>query len=231
MSTRLGTYSQAIDRLVSILARHSIDHLVERSGASRLGPDQIGLRCLGSDYEIDYPDGTVRTVTDEPVDEHLAILLLLYLTEATGRPIEGRWVGFEQLSGGAGYLGSFRSRCQGPLLRTFGPQPELLAAAAARLDATPLPMGDVGVALRALPAVPIAFVLWRGDDEFAPSASIVFDASIEGYLDAEAATVLAELATRELVRAAGDLAAAGDAATALGDPAPAIGGQTEGEQR
>ena len=58
------------------------------------------------------------------------------------------------------------------------------------------------VALAALPRVPIAFVLWCGDDEFTPSASVVFDASIEGYLDAEAATVLAELASRRMIEAA-----------------------------
>ena len=39
-------------------------------------------------------------------------------------------------------------------------------------------------------------------DEFAPSASVVFDASIENYLDAEAATVLAELATKRMIEAA-----------------------------
>jgi hypothetical protein len=77
-----------------------------------------------------------------------------------------------------------------------------MLAAAAELDGAPLAMGDAGVAVPALPRVPIAFVLWGGDDEFAPSASIVFDASIEGYLDAEAATVLAELAAHRMIEAA-----------------------------
>jgi hypothetical protein len=202
MTGTRDTYGPARERLQGLLGLHALDHLVERSGGRALGPDRIGLRCLGRDYEVSYPDGVVTNAAGEPVDDHLAILLLLYLTEAGGRPLEGRWIGFEQISGGAGYLGSFRGRCMTPFLRVFGPRPEDLLPAAAALDGAPLAMGDAGVTLPALPRVPVAFVVWRGDDEFAPSASIVFDASIEGYLDAEAATVLAELASHDLIAAA-----------------------------
>jgi hypothetical protein len=198
----MTTYGVALERLQGELVRHSPDHLAELSGAVRSGEDRLLLRCLGRDYEIELPGGEVRTADGEPVDEHLAILLLLYLTEAGGRPVEHRWIAFEQISGGAGYIGSFRGRVVGPLLRTFGSHPELLAVAARQLDGTTLAMGDAGVSVPALPRVPIAFVLWRGDDEFAPSASVVFDAAVEGYLDAEAVTVLAELATRRMVEAA-----------------------------
>src|SRR3990170_2030024 len=184
------------------LGRRDLDELVERSGTGRSASGGIALRCLGRDYEVAHPDGSVLAASGEPVDEHLAILLLLYLTEAGGRPLEDRWIAFEQISGGAGYIGSFRGRVVGPLLRAFGARPEVLATAANGLDASPLAMGDAAVALPALPRVPIAFVLWRGDDEFAPSASVVFDASVEGYLDAEAATVLAELATHRMIEAA-----------------------------
>jgi len=197
----MSTYATAVERLVTELGRHDFDELVERSGAGNPAPDRIALRCLGQDYEISYPGGEVSTMAGEPVDEHLSILLLLYLTEAGGRPLEDRWIAFEQISGGAGYIGSFRGRVVGPLLRTFGQRPEALLSAATELDGSPLEMGDAAVALAALPRVPIAIVLWRGDDEFAPSASVVFDSSIEGYLDAEAATVLAELATRRMIEA------------------------------
>lgn len=198
----MTTYGVALDRLVAELGRRDLDELVEKSGGGRPAVDRISIRCLGGDYVIAYPAGPVLTAAGEPVDEHLAILLLLYVTEAGGRPLEGRWIAFEQISGGAGYVGSFRGRVVGPLLATFGQHPEKLQVAAAELDGAPLAMGDAAVSLPALPRVPVAFVLWRGDDEFAPSASIVFDASVEGYLDAEAVTVLAELATHRMIEAA-----------------------------
>jgi hypothetical protein len=89
-----------------------------------------------------------------------------------------------------------------PVLKTFGPAPERLLEAARALDGEPLALGDVAVRIPALPRVPIAYVLWRGDEEFPPGVSVVFDASVEGYLDAEVLTALAELTSRRLVAAA-----------------------------
>jgi hypothetical protein len=198
----MSTYGVAYQALRARLAGHDLAGVVERSGARALGPDRIGLRCLGREYVVTYPDGLVLEADGQPAPETEAILLLLYLTESTGRALEDRWVAFEQLSGGAGYAASFRGRVVAPLLRAFGPRPEALVPAAATLDGEPLELGDASVRLPALPCLPLACVLWGGDEEFPPSASVVFDASVEGYLDAEAVTVLAELATRRLAEAA-----------------------------
>ena len=202
MSEPVSVYQPTYDGLSAKLAGHELDDVVRRSGARRLDAGRIGLRCVGRDYVVTYPDGIVLEAGGAPADVSTAILLLLYLLESTGRNFEDRWVSFEQLPGGAGYSGSFRGRVIGPVLRTFGSYPEALLRAAADLDGTPLSLGDVAVRLPALPCVPIAYLLWGGDAEFAPSASVVFDASVEGYLDAEAVTVLAELATRRLVELA-----------------------------
>ena len=198
----MSTYRVAYDALRARLAGRDLAGVVERSGARALGPDRIGLRCLGREYVITYPDGVVLEADGEPAPEHDAILLLLYLTESTGRDLDGEWVAFEQLSGGAGYSASFRGRVVLPLARAFGSRPGALLSAAASLDGEPLDLGDASVRLPALPRVPLAYVVWGGDEEFPASANVVFDASVEGYLDAEAVTVLAELATRRLAGAA-----------------------------
>ena len=99
------TYGVAMSKLVAELGRHDPESLVQRSGAARPSPDRIALRCLGQDYVISYPHGEVATASGESVDEHLAILLLLYLTEAGGGLLEHRWVAFEHIPGGAGYSG------------------------------------------------------------------------------------------------------------------------------
>ena len=197
----MSVYLPAYEDLRRRLAAHDPDHLVQSSGARWLALDRIGLRCVGREYAITYPGGVVLDADGHEAEVSTAILLLLYLTEATGRTLEGRWIAFEQLPGGAGYAASFRGRVVAPLLRAFGTRPDALARAAADLDGEPLSMGDVGVRLPALPRVPLAYVMWRGDEEFGPSVTVVFDASVEGYLDAEALTALAELATRRLVDA------------------------------
>ena len=198
----MATYGVALERWATEFSGRDLDEVVECSGAKRAGPDRIRLRLLGQDYEIGHRDGQVWTVDGEPVRETLAILLLLYLAEADGRPLEDRWIAFEQLSGGPGYSGAFRRTVLGPLLRTFGPRPQLLLEAAVGLDGSSLDLGDAGVVLAALPRVPIAIALWGGEEEYAPSASFAFDASIEGYLDTEAVTAVADFTTRHLIEAA-----------------------------
>jgi hypothetical protein len=196
-----SVYLPAYEDLRRRLAGHDADTVVRHSGARWLTPDRIGLRCLGTEYAISWPEGGVRLADGDEAEVSTAILLLLYLTESSGRALEDRWIAFEQLPGGPGYSASFRGRVVAPALRAFGTHPEELTRAAAGLDGEALAMGDVAVRLPALPRVPLAYVMWRGDEEFPPSLTVVFDASIEGYLDAEAVTALAELATRRLVDA------------------------------
>jgi len=198
----VSVYLPTYEGLRARFHEHDLPRLVARSGAVLLDENQIGLRCAGRDYVVTYPDGMVLDAAGTPADVSVAILLLLYLLEATGIPAAERWISFEQLPGGAGYLASFRGRVVQPILKTFGPQPQRLLDAARVLDGEPLALGDVAARIPALPRVPIAYALWRGDEEFPPGASVVFDASVEGYLDAEVVTVLAELVTRRLVAAA-----------------------------
>lgn len=205
----MSVYRPTYEALCRKLAAHDLDELVRRSGTRKLGADRIGLRCVGRDYTVTYPDGAVLEADGGEAEVSVAILLLLYLLESTGRAFEGKWISFEQLPGGSGYLASFRARVVAPILRAFGPRPEALFQAAAGLDGEAIDLGDVAVRLPALPCVPVTYVMWKGDDEFPPSANVVFDASVEGYLDAEVLTALAELATRRLVAAAGPARAEG----------------------
>jgi len=43
-------------------------------------------------------------------------------------------------------------------------------------------MGDVSVTIQAFPKVPITFIIWRGDEEFPPNGTILFDSSIKDNL-------------------------------------------------
>src|SRR3989304_2423144 len=152
-SDRASVYQPALDRLRGRLADHSFEEIIRRSGANRLDGSRIGLRSVGRDYANGYPDGIGLDADGATAEIGTAILLLLYLLESTGRDLEGEWVSFEQLPGGAGYMGSFRGRVMGPVLRTFGSNPEALLAAGAALGGEGLSLGDPAVRLPALPRV------------------------------------------------------------------------------
>lgn len=197
----MNVYLPTYDGLRARLATRPLEEILAASGARRIDEGLLELRCAGRDYQITYPEGAVSNADGTPADVSVAIMLLLYLLEATGRAAEGRWISFEQLPGGPGYLASFRGRVMQPVLHAFGTHPDRLVEAARTVDGETLRLGDVAVRIPALPGVPIVYVLWRGDEEFPPSLSVVFDASVEGYLDSEVLTVLCELVSRRLVAA------------------------------
>jgi hypothetical protein len=84
------------------------------------------------------------------------------------------------------YIDAFQRRAKVPLVQAFGSKPELLSKVATEMyQATPFDRGDFSVVVRALPLVPVALVLWKGDEEFPPDGNILFDRTICKMLPAE----------------------------------------------
>ena len=97
-------------------------------------------------------------------------------------------------------MDAFQRRAKLPLIQTFGGDPELLIRLANELlGADPSDQGDYSVIVQALPWVPIALILWRGDDEFPPEGNILFDRSITRFLSAEDIAWLAGMVIYPLI--------------------------------
>jgi len=60
--------------------------------------------------------------------------------------------------------------------------------------------GDTAVTINAFRRVPITLVIWQGDEEFRPEASILFDSTITDYLTTEDIHVLCETIAWRLVK-------------------------------
>ena len=84
------------------------------------------------------------------------------------------------------------------MVRSFNGKEEALVEAARTIGGTELNLGDVSVQVQALPRVPVAVTLWRGDDEFSPSGNLLFDASVTKYLPMEDMVVLAGMVASQL---------------------------------
>jgi hypothetical protein len=127
-------------------------------------------------------------------DIHLKdrILMLHYLITAKGTPNTGKLIGFRQVPGGLFEHASFSREVLTPLLDHFSKEPERLVDAAAILGGSKVAYGDVAVSIKAFPKVSVVIVLWRGDDEFAPNASMLFDSTVTDYLSTEDISVLCE---------------------------------------
>lgn len=193
-------WQSAVTLAVEALLQADPEERCARSGAVwHPAQSVIEVGLLGQVYRVAVPEYEVTDPADgAPVPLTEQILILHYLRTATGAPLAGQWIGFEQVPGGDLYLGNFRARSVDRLVRVFGGREADLVAAASAISGRPAGLGDVSVRLEALPRVPLVLVLWRGDDEFPPTGNLLFDAVVTQYLPVEDMVVLAGMAVGRL---------------------------------
>jgi len=157
-----------------------------RSGAKSIDSGKVIIEYLNRPYVISLPNVEISLEDSaEEVPLKDKIFVLHYLTLAKGTPGTSKLIVFKQLPGCASYFPVFEQLAIKPLLDHFGKEPELLLDAAAKLGGHKANYGDIGVTVNAFSKVPITIALWRGDGEFAPRGSIMFDSNICDYLPIE----------------------------------------------
>jgi hypothetical protein len=167
------------------------------SGSSRL----ISLQYMNRTYQVILPGITIR-LEGSAADVELRdkILILHYLTRAHGTLPSNKVITYQELRQGATYFPSFFKRAVQPLIDYFGRSPERILEASKELGGRPATYGDVAVTIPAFTRVPVTLVLWKGDQEFPPNGSILFDSNILDYLSVEDINVLCQTITWFLVK-------------------------------
>jgi len=189
-------YRVALELAARDLARQEPAAMAARAGARFDAASRIiSLDYLNVAYGVRHPSGRVfpEALPQQPVSEVTRLIILHYLVTSSGAAPRARWLSYRELPGGNAYFAAFRRRVVDRLVRRLGPDPGRLAEAAARLGADPLPLGDASAVVRALPLLPVAFVLWGGDEMTGPAGTVLFDE-----------TAPAHLATEDLAGVAGD---------------------------
>ncbi|MFH1757632.1 MAG: DUF3786 domain-containing protein [Pseudomonadota bacterium] len=205
MLPKQENYQLARQMAVDGLGQSDLQERAAKSGgryeSDSEGEARIRLEYLGRELLISFPAGTIKaTHGPGPIPLREEILVLHYLGKATGTAPTGRWISFAEISGGAFYHPVFIQRCQFPLVRFFGSDPEGLKTVAERMPGGPLDFGDVGVKIQAFPFIPLALILWRGDTEFPAEGNLLFDDSITECLPVEDIVILAETVVWRLIK-------------------------------
>ena len=194
-------YKLACEQLAKI---DDIKQQCGKSGAQYLETDSqkvIILQYLNQSYQVTLPNVDISLVdSQEKVPIRDKVLILHYLTLAKGTPVADKMITFKELPEGANYFPTFSRRTIDPLLDHFGNEPHQLIDAAGKLGGLKVDYGDAAITINAFSYVPITLVLWRGDEEFTPSGSIIFDATISDYLSTEDIAVLCEIIIWKLVK-------------------------------
>jgi len=188
---KIDDYRQAVEMAKKKLTGKNPKRLAGLSGADFKTDSNdnvvLNLDFLGKTVTITWPDLCFFFEgSDQEIPIQQQILILHYLNGSERSGIENKWIAYQEVPDGKFYLDAFLRRGKYPMLQAFGNQPELLAKLCKQIyGARPSDHGDISVVVQAFPMVPVALILWKGDDEFPPEGTILFDRSISGILSAE----------------------------------------------
>ena len=195
-------YEQALRFGLEIFGRKDPGRVAEKAGARMVGRSVI-IPHLDREiiFNIDISRFSIKD-TEEEAPIWLAILTLHYLNNADGRLPSGRLRHFREFKDGHFYEPAFNRRTRDILVSMFGNDPGLMAKAGTKLNGKPIQTGDAAVELSYFPCMPITCILWKGDEEFPPEASVLFDETADLFFSAEDMAVAGQMAVLELLKAA-----------------------------
>ena len=141
---------------------------------------------------------------DKPVEEEIPpffyLMVLVYLTEAKDIKPTHTWISEKDLVGGSTF---FRGPHQLPvkdLEEPYGKDPDAFLKAGRRLGGTEILYGDKGFALDVFPKVPLAYMLWKGDEEFPARVGVLFDSTIQSHLPLDIIWCMVSETNRRLIK-------------------------------
>jgi hypothetical protein len=152
-------------------------------------PDTLTLDFLHTEIRV-HPferrcflkqDGEWQIV-DHPL---LELLILVYLLQVKPVWLFNETVTVQDLKDAHFFQGPHELRTH-RVLERFGHNFDGFRQAAEKLGGVRLTMADMAYKLRPFPKIPLHFLLWKGDEEFPPQLSVLFDRSIERHLSADA---------------------------------------------
>jgi hypothetical protein len=139
----------------------------------------FNLRMLGTEYRIPHPGFELLPSTEnKPATPYEQILLLRYLCEGKFFPSQDTQLSYNEFPWGDVYYRNFEGRCLKRCANAFGkdiPRFVKMIERQPQLNATRLNSGDASYHLEFINGLYITIILWQGDDEFPPSAQILFD--------------------------------------------------------
>ena len=143
-------------------------------------------------FLVYYPDVKVAEErSPTPVPQFLEIILLHYLLQADGTGIADQWIAYRQLPGAHLFERRFVQMAVNPLVRIFGEDIEGFKRAGTALGGIPMDRtGDAAFKFRALPRIPMACILYLGEEDIPSSVNVLFDASAPNYLPTEDLSLL-----------------------------------------
>ena len=136
----------------------------------------FSVTLMGTSYTISHPQVEIL-----PAGRPLPVqtFLLRYLLEGKTVPFLGNWKTFREMPWGELYIKPYTGRVLTRAAFTFGTRVEAFCKAAEKMGATPVSHGDAGYEFSLIGDYRIRLLIWAGDEEFPPSAQVLYSDNFE----------------------------------------------------
>lgn len=187
------------------------EDLRSRSEEQILGRAGVRAAADGKGYEVHFLNSVyvVNPVAERIVElspnpqralpEEFQILLIRYLVAKNGGPLEGKEVSEKDFPGGVTFFQGPHALNVAPIVKLYGRDPEALESRGRELAAVPVPHGDKAMRFLPFPLMPVTYVLWKADEEFPASVSVLFDKSISRWFELDMIFTLVLVLTERIV--------------------------------
>lgn len=192
----------ALERARADWAEAELDIAAALSGCERTA-EGVLVPFFETPHLVTHPAGEVTRIRGEqtsPAHPSIAIVLIHHLLHCDGTRPAGQWVAFRELPDGLFYAQAFAGHAEGALAERFGQDIEAFVQANEAQGGAPLDIAEAAYRYQALPHLPVAVLLWAGDDEFPGQARILFDANAGRQLPTEDLSGIGDWLAHRLVR-------------------------------
>ncbi len=152
------------------------------------------LRFMGFLYEVSYPEFSIKSLEKEAGSKDVLLdslsaktFLLRYLLEGQQIRSSGKFITFREFpTYGELYNQQFTGRCIKRLTFGFGFKLKAFSEAMERIPGVKkISMGDIAYEFELVNGYFMQFIFWEGDEEFPPSAQILYSDNFQFGFHAE----------------------------------------------
>jgi len=163
---------------------------VAKNAAASYNSDQsvYGLKCFGQDIFVSLPDKTILFESERGrllvniLGSYFRLSVLRYLIHASNRSLCGELVRPAELPGGDIFEKGTHVLPLTTLAASYTNNRDGFEAIGRNFKGSQLDYGDMSLELFPFPKVPVVIIVWSGDEEFPPHASLLFDSSCVAHL-------------------------------------------------
>lgn len=156
----------------------------------------FALTLLGCRYWLQFPEYAISAEAEPAFackNLPCQTFLLRFLIEGKKAEPYSGFQTFREMPWGEMYIQPYTGRCLTRAAFTFGTRVEKFRAACEKMGAEALTHGDAGFQFTLLPGYAMQLMVWEGDEEFAPTAQILYSANFANGFAAEDRVVAGDI--------------------------------------